>query len=59
MKEIPSTVPPLRIAACNQSPVREDGDYVLYWMIAGIRRRSPGTNPLPLSLDVRTGVTTP
>lgn len=31
-------VPPLRIRAVNEAPVREDGDFVLYWMIAARRR---------------------
>ena len=30
-------VPELRIEACNEDPVRSDGDYVLYWMIAARR----------------------
>lgn len=29
-----TAVPPLRIQACNAAPVRHDGAYVLYWMIA-------------------------
>jgi deoxyribodipyrimidine photo-lyase len=28
------TVPDLRLRACNEAPVRPDGDFVLYWMIA-------------------------
>src|SRR5690606_13608311 len=31
-------VHPLRLAAANDRPVRTDGDYVLYWMIAARRR---------------------
>jgi deoxyribodipyrimidine photo-lyase len=27
-------VPPIRIRSCNSAPVRADGEYVLYWMIA-------------------------
>ena len=34
-----STVPALRIAAVNRAPVRGDGGYVLYWMIAARRTR--------------------
>jgi deoxyribodipyrimidine photo-lyase len=30
-------VPEIRIEACNDAPVRPDGDYVLYWMIAARR----------------------
>ncbi|MCA9027634.1 MAG: deoxyribodipyrimidine photolyase [Planctomycetaceae bacterium] len=29
-----SSIPSLRIRDVNEQPVREDGDYVLYWMIA-------------------------
>ncbi len=29
-----SGVPPTRVHACNDAPVRADGDFVLYWMIA-------------------------
>jgi deoxyribodipyrimidine photo-lyase len=29
-----SSVPPIRVRACNAAPVRTDGDFVLYWMIA-------------------------
>ena len=32
-----STVPAIRITAVNDAPVRADGDYVLYWMIAARR----------------------
>jgi deoxyribodipyrimidine photo-lyase len=32
-------VPSSRIEACNDSPVRADGDFVLYWMIAFRRTR--------------------
>ena len=27
-------VPTIRIEACNDAPIRADGDYVLYWMTA-------------------------
>ena len=37
MSTIASTVPPLRVVTCNRAPVREDGDFVLYWMIAARR----------------------
>ncbi len=37
MVDISSSVPPLRVVACNQAPVRDDGDYVLYWMISARR----------------------
>jgi len=30
-------IPDLRLEACNDAPVRPDGDYVLYWMIAARR----------------------
>jgi deoxyribodipyrimidine photo-lyase len=29
-----SGVPAIRVRACNGAPVRADGDFVLYWMIA-------------------------
>lgn len=29
-----SQVPAIRVRACNASPVRDDGEFVLYWMIA-------------------------
>jgi len=32
-------VPAVRLAAANDRPVRPDGDYVLYWMIAARRTR--------------------
>ncbi|MEM7481983.1 MAG: deoxyribodipyrimidine photolyase [Acidobacteriota bacterium] len=32
--EIATRVPTLRLRAANDRPVREDGDFVLYWMIA-------------------------
>ena len=32
-----SQIPDLRIRACNCAPLRPDGDYVLYWMIANRR----------------------
>lgn len=32
-----STVPDVRIRRCNDAPVRADGRYVLYWMIAARR----------------------
>lgn len=35
-----STVPAIRVQACNSAPVRIDGDYVLYWMIASRRTSS-------------------
>ena len=31
------SVPEIRIRACNNAPVREDGEFVLYWMIAARR----------------------
>ncbi len=34
MSDIETTVPDLRVMACNEAPVDEDGDFVLYWMIA-------------------------
>jgi deoxyribodipyrimidine photo-lyase len=34
-----STVPSIRIAAVNRAPVRGDGGYVVYWMIAARRTR--------------------
>jgi deoxyribodipyrimidine photo-lyase len=34
-----SSVPALRIAAVNRAPVRGDGGFVLYWMIAARRTR--------------------
>lgn len=37
MKSIVSRVPPLRVGICNGAEVREDADYVLYWMIASRR----------------------
>src|SRR5262245_41148259 len=33
------TVPDMRVRAMNTAPVRSDGDYVLYWMIAFRRTR--------------------
>ena len=33
-------VPAIRITEVNAAPVRGDGDYVLYWMIAARRRRA-------------------
>jgi len=33
------TAPRLRVASVNEKPVRTDGDYVLYWMIAARRTR--------------------
>jgi deoxyribodipyrimidine photo-lyase len=35
--EVSVGVPALRIRACNQAPVRGDGGFVLYWMIAARR----------------------
>ena len=32
-----NTVPAIRIQACNSQPIRGDGEYVLYWMIASRR----------------------
>ncbi len=32
-----STVPALRVETCNSAPARDDGDFVLYWMIAARR----------------------
>ena len=32
-------VPQIRVAAMNSAPVREDGDHVVYWMIAFRRTR--------------------
>jgi len=32
-------VPEVRVASVNGAPIREDGDYVLYWMIAQRRTR--------------------
>ncbi len=32
-------VPAARVRACNEAPVRADGDFVLYWMIAFRRTR--------------------
>ena len=37
MSIVASRVPDLRIAACNRAPLRGEGDYVLYWMIAARR----------------------
>ena len=34
-----SSVPPIRIAAVNRAPVRGDGGFVVYWMIAARRTR--------------------
>ncbi|MGE5233587.1 MAG: deoxyribodipyrimidine photolyase [Acidobacteriota bacterium] len=34
---LPSRVPPLRVQAANDAPVRGDGELVLYWMIAARR----------------------
>jgi len=33
------SVPDIRIRACNEAAVRENGDYVLHWMIAARRTR--------------------
>ena len=35
-----NTVPTMRIHSCNARPVRDDGEYVLYWMIASRRVHS-------------------
>lgn len=32
-----SHIPDLRLRVCNRAPLRPDGDYVLYWMIANRR----------------------
>ena len=32
-----NSVPAIRIQACNSQPIRGDGEYVLYWMIASRR----------------------
>jgi hypothetical protein len=29
-----STIPDIRVRTCNSAPLREEGDFVLYWMIA-------------------------
>lgn len=34
-----SAVPPIRVAAVNRAPVRGDGGFVVYWMIAARRTR--------------------
>ena len=34
------SIPKIRIRRLNQRPIRVDGDYVLYWMIANRRTRS-------------------
>lgn len=34
-----NSVPPIRVHPCNEAPVRREGDYVLYWMIAARRVR--------------------
>ncbi len=33
------SIPPIRLSDANQHPLRDDGDYVLYWMIAFRRSR--------------------
>lgn len=35
-----STVPSIRVQALGEQPVRRDGDYVVYWMVAQRRRRA-------------------
>lgn len=40
MVQIKSQVPESRVQVCNEGEVREDGGYVLYWMIAHRRLRS-------------------
>lgn len=35
-----TTVPAIRVQACNSQPIRDDGEYVLYWMIACRRMHS-------------------
>lgn len=32
-----TSVPDIRVRSCNSSPVRQDGEFVLYWMIASRR----------------------
>lgn len=32
-----TTVPPIRVLTCNNSPINNEGDFVLYWMIANRR----------------------
>ncbi|HMI93806.1 MAG TPA: deoxyribodipyrimidine photolyase, partial [Polyangiales bacterium] len=44
-----SAVPALRISRCNRAPVRGDGQYVLYWMIAA--RRAHHNFALDRALD--------
>ena len=34
-----SPVPEIRVTRCNETPVRDRGDYVLYWMTAFRRTR--------------------
>jgi deoxyribodipyrimidine photo-lyase len=34
-----NAVPEIRVRSCNKEPVRGDGDYVLYWIIAARRMR--------------------
>ena len=29
-----TTIPDIRLRTCNSEPLREDGDFVLYWMVA-------------------------
>ena len=44
-----SQIPPIRIEACNTAPIRDHGDYVLYWMIAA--RRTSRNFALELAAD--------
>jgi len=32
-----NTIPPIRISFCNNNPLNQEGDFVLYWMIANRR----------------------
>ena len=44
----PLELPDARVTAVNDAPVRPDGDYVLYWMIA--YRRTRGNHSLDRAL---------
>ena len=35
-----TTVPPIRITLCNNRPINQEGDFVLYWMISNRRMES-------------------
>jgi len=39
LTDVRSTVPAARVTAANAAPVRGEGDYVVYWMIAARRTR--------------------